>query len=290
MQRPLVSLFTLLTITPAAALEFKTESFTHLSPKFEVPITVKVKTPKELHQAPQSLLFLFGGFEEANKVLDLVSPETPVALASFDYPFDAPRKFTFPESLTLLPKARKTLHSSISLVSEVLNSILARYPQIDPKQVSIIGASLGAPLAVYAAERDPRFSGVILIHGFADLPGTIRHQLWRKWGPPRHGKWIWPFVSVLSYGIWWSMGLRSVESAAEGLHPNQKVLLIEAEEDEFLPEKSRSSLKASLENSKSQLSYIKVMGGHLMPGAKDKIRALLKIVTDWCSQQALIRN
>ncbi|MCI0749606.1 MAG: hypothetical protein L0Y32_03525, partial [Nevskiales bacterium] len=65
--------------------------------------------------------------------------------ATFDYPFDAPRKFIFPDSLKLAPELRDAIHGTLDGIGK-LHDALKQRPDIDPARITVAGASAGAPI------------------------------------------------------------------------------------------------------------------------------------------------
>jgi dienelactone hydrolase len=110
---------------------------------------------------------LFGGFQGAARVLDLIDgAKLPpsVLLASFDYPFKPPRRFSFPGSLQYAPDVKRMMSETVEGIVWLARE-LARRPDVDPNRITVIGASLGAPFVIEAAAREPLIRGVALIHG-----------------------------------------------------------------------------------------------------------------------------
>src|SRR4051812_27080408 len=71
-------------------------------------------SPKDLAPGEKvPVLLVFGGFESADEVLSLLHPDVCVGLASFNYPFSAPRQLRFPESLRALPEAKALYRQTV---------------------------------------------------------------------------------------------------------------------------------------------------------------------------------
>lgn len=246
------------------------------NPKIHVQLKITQKSKNDTQALP--VVFLFGGFQEAAHVLDLIQSPRPVMLVSFDYPYDAPRKFRFPESIKELPRVKNTILDTRDAISLVLDELLKR-KDVNPKRVSIIGASLGAPFAVMAASRDSRFKGLVLLHGFAKVEETIAFQFERKWK-----QWGW-LASALSWCLakiaWTYVGLEKIEDLAPRLQAHQEVLLIHAQSDEFLPPGASESLSSSIKASKAHVTEQVMSGGHLGPGANQQIQQMLRRVENW---------
>ncbi len=235
------------------------------------------------------VVLLFGGFENAARVLDLITPTAPIALASFDYPFSPPRQMAFPDSLRFLPEAKRFIHQTQEGIKRLVDALSTR-PELDPGRISIIGASFGSPFALAAAGSDPRLKGVIIVHGFADVVSTASHRmtpgLRRKFGalgflaPPV----AWTVASV----SWWYVDGPVPEVDATKLTPGQKLLLVTADHDQFIPRESTELLWTNLKLSRAELTRMDLEGGHLVPGANAQISDILRRVEQWMRQKGLL--
>ena len=72
-------------------------------------------------------------------------------------------------------KGRLICLEQVGAVSEAL-SMLARYPQIDPARIGVIGSSFGAAVAVYAGGVDSRIAAVISSGGWGHGERKFRGQ------------------------------------------------------------------------------------------------------------------
>ncbi|MCM2322679.1 MAG: prolyl oligopeptidase family serine peptidase [Oligoflexia bacterium] len=234
-------------------------------------------------------LLVFGGFQEAGKVLELVHPGRPVILASFDYPYRSPRKFHFPESLRHAPEVKQALRDTLRGIAELKAALLKR-PDVDPGKLSILGASFGAPFALAAAAEssaEPDFAGVILVHGFGDVTGTARHQLLRSW-KERFGFWTRPLAWLLTEAAWSYLDLEAPEAAARRLRAGQHVFVITAENDSFVPRQASEALWSALVSSRASAGREIMPGDHLQPGSGWLIERILGRVTQWMESRNLL--
>lgn len=230
-------------------------------------------------------VMVFGGFQEAGKVLELVDTPEPVVLASFDYPFDGSRSFRFPQSLTLIPEAKRTIHETVEGIG-LLAQLLSRREDVDPQRITVLGASLGAPFAVLAAERSSSIQGLAVVHGFGDVPLMLRGELLRVSKLP---SWIsHPLFWAVSELGWWYLGIESPESAARRLRIGQKVLVIEAENDSLVPFDVRKSFGEAFSASGARVSRVSHPGDHLRRGSQRMIRQIMGMVGDWMWRERLL--
>lgn len=231
-------------------------------------------------------LMLFGGFRSAARVLDKVRTPRPVIWASFDYPFDPPRKFTFPKSLGYAPEARAAIHGSFDGIGKLYQA-LARHPRVDPARITVAGASAGAPFATVAAARNP-IPGVLLVQGMGDVPAVIGHLIARKYRP-KYGDWVtWPSYWV-AHWINWYCEIPDMAAQARTLRAGQKVLMITATQDDFVPEAASEALWDALEQSEALHERIDIEGGHLGVGDdRERIADILQRSMRWMDKVGLL--
>lgn len=250
-------------------------------------IVATLRIPERSKKNPLPALVIFGGFEEAGKVLELVSPTDPIILASFDYPFSAPRKLSFPGSLVLLPQAKRMIHETLE-GARLLGEFLAKRADVDSEKISILGASFGAPFAIVVASQSPEvYSSLVLIHAFADVPATASYRLKQVW-EARYGIVARPIADALVSTLWLYANAPNPTEAAEKLLPGQMVLVIEAEEDDMIPKASRQDMLNRIRRSSAEVAYKSFPGGHLHPGAYAMIRDLMKEVTAWMFKKNIL--
>jgi dienelactone hydrolase len=233
-------------------------------------------------------LLVFGGFESAGQVLSLLAPVkgAAVALASFDYPFSAPRKLEFPGSLSALPEARALYPSTVLGILSLIDELKKR-PEIDPDRIVLIGASFGAPFVLGAAARSASAAGVVIVQGFGRMPETAEHALMRSWGR-RYGSWMRPAAWLLSRALWLYLGIPSPEDSARSLGPEKRVFVIASEEDSFIPRESSESLWEAVRSSRARARLETMSGGHLMPGSETLIASMIARVEAWMRSEKLL--
>jgi hypothetical protein len=230
-------------------------------------------------------ILLFGGFKRAAQVLDLIRTDVPVILGSFDYPFDPPRKFVFPDSLAYVPQLRAALRETFEGIA-LLKAHLEQRPDVDASRITIVGASLGAPFATIAGARE-RFPGTILVQGFGQLTRVAARQMERKW-EKRYGR----ASALLAWPLAWLgvrlLGAPAPEEAAVAFRADQKVLLVTASADDFVPKPASEALWVALEQSSAQRERLDLPGAHLQPGADALIADILARALDWMGRNQLL--
>jgi len=93
------------------------------------------------------VILVFGGFQKAGEVIELMRRTglgEDYALASFDYPFEPPRRLMFPESLFWIPKLHQMFHETFEGIG-LLDAHLSEDARFNPRRRVLLGASLGAP-------------------------------------------------------------------------------------------------------------------------------------------------
>lgn len=235
---------------------------------------------------PWPALMLFGGFRHAAQVLDKVHTPRPVAWATFDYPFEPPRKFRFPSSLAHAPEARAAIHGSFEGIQKLYHA-LRRHPRIDAARITVAGASAGAPFATVGAAREP-IPGVILVQGMGDVPLVIGHLIARKYRA-KYGDWVETPAHWLGRWINWYCEIPDIAAQARRLRAGQKVLMFTAAQDDFIPKAATEALWDALEDSHAIHERIDLAGVHLGVGDDSaRIAEILERSMRWMERQDLL--
>ena len=269
---------------PAAADEFRTETLVlKLDDGRELPAQLRV--PAGARQ-PLPALMLFGGFRSAAKVLDKVQVERPVIWATFDYPFEPPRKFRFPASLFDAPEARAAIHGSFEGIVK-LHQALAQHPAVDPARITVAGASAGAQFALVGAARSP-VPGVILVQGAGDVTAVIENLIARKYRA-KYGDWVARPSRWLAEWINWYCEIPDMAAQARSLRATQKVLMSTAAQDDFVPKPASEALWDALQDSQAHVERIDLEGLHLGVGDdSERIADLLRRSMAWMEKNGLL--
>lgn len=277
----LAAALVLLALAPAAAQQqVERVAFELASGRM---ITAEIRRP-QASTGPLPAVMLFGGFRGAATVLDAVPADLPLAAVSFDYPFDPPRRFRFPQSLADLPAMDRGIEDTFEGIRHLVAHLRAR-PDIDAQRLTIVGASLGAPFAVVsAAELD--LPGLVVVHGFGDLRRVIAQQFIRKL-EPRYGCWTrWPAWG-LANALVWGFHLPAPEDYAPTLRPGQRALMIVAGDDDLIPRRSTQVLWDALGQSRAQVDRIDHPGVHLQGTDDPRIGAMVASALDWMRRVGL---
>jgi len=280
----LLALAVLAPVAPAHAQGFRTETLTlTLDDGRELPAQLRIP---EGARGPLPALMLFGGFRRAAQVLDLVHSDRPVVWATFDYPFEPPRKFRFPGSLRFAPQARAAIHGAFEGVVK-LHEALARHPAIDARRITVVGASAGAPFATVGAARSP-IPGLILVQGMGDVTAVIENLIARKYRP-RYGDWVARPARWLAQWINWYCEIPDIAAQARRLRASQKAVMFTASQDDFIPQAATESLWTALQESDATVERIDVKGIHLGVGDDgERIADLLQRSMQWMQRNGLL--
>jgi len=235
---------------------------------------------------PLPALMLFGGFRSAARVLDKVHTDRPVVWATFDYPFDPPRKFRFPSSLKHAPEARAAIHGAFDGIGKLYQA-LAQHRAVDPARITVVGASAGAPFAIVGGARNP-IPGVILAQGMGDVPAVIENILYRKYRE-KFGDWVaWP-ARWLALWINWYCEIPDIAAQARQLRASQKALMFTASQDDFIPQPATESLWTALQESDAHAERVDLEGLHLGVGDDSaRIADILQRAMQWLERQGLL--
>lgn len=231
-------------------------------------------------------IMLFGGFQNAARVLERVHADKPLIWATFDYPFEPPRKFRFPSSFKYAPEARAAIQGSFDGVVKLHKALKAR-GDVDPKRITVVGASAGAPFATVGAARS-EIPGVILVQGFGDVTSVFQNLLTRKY-KKKYGDWVeWPALWLAKWLVWYCE-IPDIAAQARKLKPGQKVLMFTASQDDFIPRASSEALWTALEQSGAQRERIDLEGLHLGVGDdRHRIADILERSMKWMEQHGLL--
>lgn len=273
----------LLLASPAAAPESRVDRF-NLTLDNGRTLAVELRLPNGT-TGPVPALMLFGGFQRGGKVLELVPSADKVAWASFEYPYEPPRKFRFPGSLKHAPEMRDAIHGSFEGVAK-LHAALKQRPEIDPKRITVVGASAGAPLALVGAAR-AGIPGVILVQGFADVPMVVQHLLERK-ARNRYGGWVATPARWMANWLNWYCQIPDIAAQARTLKAGQKVLLVTAQDDDYIPRAASDALWAALQESGADAQRMMQPGQHLRADREGEVDKILNPAMEWMKRQDLI--
>lgn len=231
-------------------------------------------------------IMLFGGFQNAAKVLERVQTDRDVLWATFDYPFDPPRKFHFPSSLRYAPEAQAAMRGSFDGVVK-LHEALRKRGDVDPRRITVVGASAGAPFATVGAAR-AGIPGLILVQGFGDVRSVFQNVLARKYRD-KYGDWVEHPARWLACWLTWYLEVPDIAAHARQLKREQKVLMFTAAHDSFIPKPATEALWTALQESPAETTRVDLDGLHLGVGDdRARIAEILEHAMQWMEAQGLL--
>lgn len=249
-----------------------------------LPATIRVRDDAMPRRRPA--IMLFGGFRNAAKVLDRVQTDRDVVWATFNYPFDPPRKFHFPSSLRYAPEAQAAVSGSFDGVVK-LHEALKKRGDVDPRRITVVGASAGSPFATVGAAR-AGIPGVILVQGFGETREVFRNVLARKYRK-KYGDWVEHPAGWLACWLTWYLEVPDIAAHARQLKEGQKVLLFTTSQDDFIPKESTELLWTALDESKAQHERIDLEGLHLGVGDdRARIAEIMERAMVWMEKNGLL--
>lgn len=234
-----------------------------------------LKIPIQASQKKLPALLIFGGFETGGGVLEILHPHEPLILATVDYPYDGDRRFRFPNSLMDGLKLRRSIPNMQKAIKALVDHLKSR-KDVDPNRIAIVGASFGAPYSIRAAALNSDLNALILVHGFADIKGTIEYRLTNIWAGQLgfFSSWASWMASHLIVGF---LDPPIPEDDARQLRSTQLAIMIEASEDTLIPTSSRELLWKSLSESHAKVKRIRMPGDHLRPGSDALIEKIMNL-------------
>ncbi len=256
-------------------------------------VWVQIRRPR-LRRLGEKLpvVMVFGGFENAARVLDLFTVQKRWVLASFDYPFRGRRPLRFPESVLDIREARRMVRLTPIAMRALVQSISELEPSADPARRILVGASLGGPFAVQAASQLPsgELSALVLVHAFGDVrvaaTASLEALCQRAFpASPAFASWL---GKGLGQGIWRVLGSPDPVRDAYLLPEGLRVYFLRAGEDSRIPALAVDRLEEALRNAPIRLNIERQAGDHLRPGDRAQLQEALKAVDDWLSKQRLL--
>lgn len=279
-----VALVWAMTACPAAASAATDELTLSLDSGREVAVWLRNDAPSAM---PQAAVILLGGFQRGGGAIDLVTTELPVIWVGMDYPYDPPRKFIFPGSLRHLPDFSTAVDETLEALLKLVARLRAR-PDVDADRIVIIGASAGAPFATIAAAQ-AQIPSVIIVQGFGNLSAVVAQQFILRW-QPKYGDWVVRPAHWLARVLVWGLGLPQPERYAARYTADQRVLFIDAVQDERIPASATEALWQAIEATPAQADRHRLAGGHLSGAGDPLIDEIVRTGAQWMESNGLLRR
>ena len=225
---------------------------------------------------PLTVSLIIGGHRTGAKAARLVNPPLGHAVAAIDYPYRGPSRWRKRTDFLLhgpaIFGALRTTGPALSLTAEAL----AEHPLLRESRILLVGASLGVPFAVQAAAADPRYAGLVLLYGFADLEHMFEHALARlEWPVPLRAGAV-ALASHLAQGFEPARHLGGLEATP--------VLLVNDLDDHLVP---RQCVEALHRAAPPGATVHLVKTGHVRPKKAELIAELTQLVFTWSDTLAM---
>lgn len=227
---------------------------------------------------PRSLacVVIAGGHEHGYMAAEYLEAGPGVAVLSVDYPYEGPRRKIPRDQLAkVIPKIWGATRDMAPLLREA-GAYAAGRPEVDSTRILLVGASLGVPFAVKAAAEDPRFAGVALLYGAADLGA------WAERNIKDIPDWTRPIVRGLTRILFHDLE-PSRHIAKISPRP---VLLVSGRDDEMIPEDLARRLYEAAREPKQQV-WLETR--HMHPDDRVLTWRLMRIALDWAERHEFVR-
>jgi fermentation-respiration switch protein FrsA (DUF1100 family) len=207
----------------------------------------------------RAAVVLVAGRETGEQAAAVIAGPLEQVVLALEYPDVLPSTFSAWTAARRLGAVRRSALRMPGLLRGA-GEWLSRQPQVDSGRIALVGVSYGVPFAAAAAP-DPRFAGVALHHGGADLRLLLDHNL------PLRNRLLRGFLA--RFLAWY---LRALEPARYvGRVSPRPLLLINAERDQLVP---RASAERLLAAARPPVRQIWLPAGHLTPGDTAQMRVL----------------
>jgi dienelactone hydrolase len=236
-------------------------------------VDLAIRRPRDAEGAAlvaRPLAVLLGGYETGRDAIDFLSETRGVAVAALSFSYRGPKRPKDLEFLREIPAIQEAMRDTPPAILLALDW-LRKQAWVDPERVELVGASLGVPFVCIAGALDPGVSRVWALHGAASPRELLEHSMAKRigWAPLR-GCVAW-IAARLAYG-------ESLDPArwVARIAPRSFVM-VNASGDERIP---GELVRRLYESANEPKELIWQPGGHVQPGRREVVRALLETVLD----------
>lgn len=209
--------------------------------------------------------FLVVGVETGKEVVQMIEGHDSVIVVALDYPFVGPYDFSGWNAVRTVFELRETGFKTVPQILLCLDWLF-QHPMVDTLDVALIAVSFGVFTAVPAAVIDTRVKRLAIVQAGGDLTEVVAASSERLGAP------------VPSWLAGWLGGwiLTPFEpNRYIGDFAPRPVLIVSGESDLFFPHTSVQSL---YDHANEPKEWIRHKSGHVMPGERELILELTKIV------------
>ncbi len=225
---------------------------------------------------PAAAVIVLGGLERGREAVDVAAQvvgETPVILASLDYPYLAdpsPRGWAI---VGALREARPAVYRTVA-GARLLVDFLERDPRVRKDRIVLIGVSLGAPIAVAVGGMDRRVAGVASLFG-VDFPTMVGQSI-----RPRVGTLADAMVPLVAWHFRAADALRLASAI-----PPRPLLVVGGRVDRRIPPLAIEALAAA---GAPAAHLVWLDTPHPNPTRPEWLRLGAEVVRAWLVDQGLI--
>lgn len=239
-------------------------------------VTCTLRRPAEPEPTRRSpAILLFGGIGTGRRAAQLVGPEHAVVILACDYPWEDPSRLSF---WRLVPRLR-TIRAEVLATPEALTlaaSYLVELPEVDPRRLAGVGASLGVPFISAWAARDARVAAVALVYGGGEIGALFEANLRRTIGV---GALRW-LVARAAAGL---LGELDPARTVGRIAP-RPLLLVGSRQDDRVPARS---VEALVRSARGPVTTVWFPGRHMVPSDTMLLRAVADSTVAWLSRTVL---
>jgi dienelactone hydrolase len=232
-------------------------------------------------KGPLPLVVLLGGQRTGRDAVDAVGDPGAMVVAALDYPYHGEERITgIYRSLASVPAMQQGLLDTPPAVFAAVDW-LAQQPWVDPKQMEVMGLSLGVPFAAVAGALDPRLRRVWLVHGRVGNRAWIANRLEESIPNRFLRHTAAALVNLLAHGATFR-----TEKWVPKIAP-RRVVVVGATEDEQMSRPSVEALYAAAGEPKEMLWS---NGPHVRPRRPEVVQQILRMVQERLSFSAARKN
>jgi hypothetical protein len=217
------------------------------------------------------------GIETGHLAIRMLDERPAVIVMAIRYPYSGEPDFSGGKAISTLLEMRETGMKTIPSLLLALH-YLRQLPDVDTNDIAVATVSFGTFLGVPAAALHPDVKRLIIVQGGGDIASIVAANAERLGMPfaPRVAGWIAQFA----------LSPFEPNRYIGGVSP-RPILMVNSPGDLLFPDESARSL---YEHAGEPKEIVWHKSTHVMPGARDIIQELTKIVADKIYAKQLPRD